>query len=132
MPVIKICIYKGVHSSEKREICNAIQDSIKKSLNITHDNFHQRIFEFDEEHLFIPPGKSKNYISIELDLFPGKTRDQKLKMFKMIEAGLLKFNIQKDDILIIYREPKLENWFIRGSTAYELHQYLSTKADDRD
>ena len=120
MPVIKICMYKGVHSSEKREICNAIQDSIKESLNIAHNNFHHRIFEFDEEHLFIPPGKSKKYISIELDLFPGKTRDQKLKMFKMIEDGLLKFDIQKDDILIIYREPALENWFIRGNIGEEI------------
>lgn len=116
MPVIKISIFKGVHSSEKQEICNAIQNAIKESLNITHNNFHHLIFEFDEEHLFIPPGKSKNYIFIELDFFPGKTRDQKLKMFRMIEAGLLKFNIQKDDILIIYHEPALENWFIRGST----------------
>jgi hypothetical protein len=113
-------MYKGVHSSEKREICNAIQDSIKESLNIAHNNFHHRIFEFDEEHLFIPPGKSKKYISIELDLFPGKTRDQKLKMFKMIEDGLLKFDIQKDDILIIYREPALENWFIRGNIGEEI------------
>jgi len=51
--------------------------TFRKALSITHDNFVHRIFEFDDSNMLLPPGKSKNYALIELDLLPG--RDEALK-----------------------------------------------------
>lgn len=120
MPIIKVNIFTGKTTEEKKRICDSIQSALKESLNINHNNFHYRIFEFQESEMIIPPGKSRNYILLELDLFPGKTKDQKNNMYNSIKNRLKLLNIDKDDILIIFREPKLENWYIRGETAEEI------------
>ena len=119
MPVLHINLYKGRSDAEKISICRTIQNSIKEALSIPHDNFIHRIFEFDDSNMLIPPGKSKNYILIELDLLPGRDESLKLKMFRKIEENLLPFNISHNDILIIYREPNLENWYIDGKSGKE-------------
>lgn len=120
MPIIKINIFAGKTNEEKKGICDHIQTALKQSFKINHDNFHYRIFEFKESEMIIPAGKSKNYILIELELFPGKTKEQKNEMYKLIEKKLKLLNIDKDDIIIIFREPQLENWYIRGETAEEI------------
>ena len=120
MPIIQIHLYEGRSKAEKIGICRSIQNSIKEALTITHDNFHHRIFEFDDSSMLIPPGRSKNYIIIEIDLLPGRDEALKLEMFKKIEANLLQFNIAQDDIHILCREPNLENWYIRGKSGKEM------------
>ncbi len=121
VPIIQLNLYKTRSNEEKMDICRSIQNSIKETLSITHDNFLHHIFEFDDSNMLIPPGKSKNYIMIELDLFPGRDEGLKLELFKKIEESLLQFNISRNDILIIYREPNLENWYIEGKTGKERH-----------
>ncbi|HTY23271.1 MAG TPA: tautomerase family protein [Desulfomonilaceae bacterium] len=116
MPVVQINLYEGRSDEEKTGICRSIQNSIKETLSIPHDNFLHRIFEFNDSNMLIPPGKSQNYIFIELDVFPGRDESLKLKLFKKIEENLQQFNIQQNDILIIYREPSLEDWYISGKT----------------
>ena len=119
MPIVQINLYKTRSNEEKMGICRSIQNSIKEALSITHDDFVHRIYEFDDSNMLIPLGKSKNYILIELDLLPGRDEALKLELFKKIEEGLLEFNISPNDILIIYREPNLENWYIDGKTGKE-------------
>jgi phenylpyruvate tautomerase PptA (4-oxalocrotonate tautomerase family) len=119
VPIVQINLYKTRSNEEKMGICRSIQDSMKGTLSISHDDFVHRIYEFDDSNMLVPPGKSKNYILIELDLLPGRGEALKLELFKKIEEGLLQFNITPNDILIIYREPNLENWYIEGKTGKE-------------
>ncbi|MBI4962628.1 MAG: tautomerase family protein [Desulfomonile tiedjei] len=120
MPIIQINLYEGRSQAEKIAICRSIQDAIKQALSITHDNFHHRICEFNDSTLLIPPGRSKNYIMIEINMLPGRDEALKLEMFRKIEANLKQFNISSDDILIICHDPSLENWYIRGKSGIEM------------
>ena len=120
MPVVKINIAKGKSGSEKSEIRNAIQYAIKEVFNMNHNEFHHRIYEFEKENLSLPPGKSDNYILIELDIFPGREKDVKKLLFKKIEENLIAQNFKKDEIMIIYREPDLSNWFISGKSGEDM------------
>lgn len=122
MPVIQINIFEGRSKEEKVAICRSIQKAIKDALSIAHDNFHHRIVEFDDSTLLIPPGRSKNYIMIELNMLPGRDEALKLGMFRRIEANLQQFNIAPDDILIICHDANLENWYIRGKSGIEMQK----------
>jgi len=120
MPVIQINLFEGRSKEEKIAICRSIQKAMKEALSISHDNFHHRIREFDDSTLLIPPGRSKNYIMIEINMLPGRDETLKLDMFRKIEANLQQFNIAQDDILIICHDPALENWYIRGKSGIEM------------
>jgi len=122
MPVIQINLFEGRSKEEKIAICRSIQKAMKEALSISHDNFHHRIREFDDSTLLIPPGRSKNYIMIELNMLPGRNETLKLDMFRKIEANLQQFNIAQDDILIICHDPASENWYIRGKSGKEMHK----------
>lgn len=120
MPIIKMSIYKGKTTEEKKNICVAIQAAVKEVLLLNHDNFTHRIYEFSKENMIIPEGRSDNYMILELDMFPGKSKEQKRNIFPLILENLSKYEISKDDLIIIYREPLTENWYIRGQTAEEM------------
>jgi phenylpyruvate tautomerase PptA (4-oxalocrotonate tautomerase family) len=122
MPVVNINIFKGRSVEEKKDICLTIQKAIKETYNITHDNFHHRINEYDDTAMFIPPNRSKNYIFIELDFMPGRSKAEKNELYDTLANKLQIFNIKKEDMLIIMREPLLENWYIRGQTGDEIVQ----------
>ena len=98
MPIVKISITEGKSSSEKIEIRNAIQSAIKEVFNMQHNEFHHRIYEFEKENLSLPPGRSYNYILIELDMFPGRQKDLKKILFKKIEEYLMVENFKKDNL----------------------------------
>jgi phenylpyruvate tautomerase PptA (4-oxalocrotonate tautomerase family) len=124
MPIIEINMYKGRSTEEKKNICSAIQMAIKETYKIEHNNFHHRINEYDETNLLVPPSQSKNYFSLELDFFPGRSKGDKNKLYENITKSLESFNIAAEDIMIIIREPLLENWYIRGKSGEEIKQRL--------
>jgi phenylpyruvate tautomerase PptA (4-oxalocrotonate tautomerase family) len=120
MPVVTITMYKGRSVEEKKKICHSIQKIIKDTFSITHDNFHHRINEYDDFDMFVPPVSSKNYISLEFEFMPDRSTEEKNELYTNIAGGLKNYNINMEDILMIIREPALENWYIRGKTGEEI------------
>jgi len=120
MPVVNITMYKGRSADEKKRICESIQKVIRNTFGIKHENFHYRINEYDNSDMFVPPVSSENYFSLELDFLPARTVNEKNALYSNLEACLKEYNINTEDILIIIREPALENWYIRGITGTEI------------
>lgn len=120
MPVVNITMFSGRTSVEKTDICRTIQQIIKDTFHITHDNFHHRVNEFSDHDLLIPAASSRNYISIEFDFLPKRSVNEKRELYINIETGLKRFGINTEDILMILREPELENWYIRGKSGEEI------------
>ena len=70
---------------------------------------------FEPEDFETAPGKTDNFMIIELTIFPGRTKEQKKNAIEMITANLNKnLNIEPTDIFIIMNEPPLENWGMGG------------------
>jgi phenylpyruvate tautomerase PptA (4-oxalocrotonate tautomerase family) len=78
-----------------------------------HDR-NQRIIEIRPENLEYPPGRTENFITIEMTVFPGRSLQAKKALYREIVSRLQRLGIQGDDILIVLNEPPLENWGIRG------------------
>jgi hypothetical protein len=92
-----------------------------------HNNFHCRINEYSETEMIVPPVSSKNYISIEITFLPGKPVSEKECFYKNLQKELLAFNIKENDIIIIFQEPTLENWYLRGKTGIEIKSFNQTE-----
>ena len=113
MPLVKVSLLKGKSIEEKKALLDAIHAALLDAFKIPENDRTQRIFEFEPENFDIPEEKTSNYTIIEIDVFPGRSLDAKRKLYQKIVQNLSE-QIQPNDILVILKEPSLENWGVRG------------------
>jgi len=99
-------MHKGKSSEEKKNILLSIQAAIRESYQIEHNKFHFRINEYDETNMFVSPAQSKNYVLIELDYLPNRSKAVKNELYDTLKLNLAVYDIETDDILVIIRD----NW----------------------
>ena len=120
MPVIIVSLFRGKIIEDKIKICEAIQKALRSAFKTEPNNFHFRINEYAESEMIIPAGSSRHYLIIEIDLMPGNSTSEKNIFYKDIRDELHALNINKNDILVMLREPIFENWCIRGESGKEI------------
>ncbi len=113
MPLVKVSLLKGKSIEEKKALLDAIHAALLDAFKIPENDRTQRIFEFEPENFDIPEEKTSNYTIIEIDVFPGRSLDAKRKLYQKIVQNLSE-QIQPNDILVILKEPSLDNWGVRG------------------
>ena len=113
MPLVKVSLLKGRSIEEKKALLDAIHAALLDAFKIPEDDRCQRIFEFEPENFDIPEGKTSNYTIIEIDVFPGRSLDAKRKLYQKIVQNLNE-QIQPSDLLVVLKEPPLDNWGVRG------------------
>ncbi len=113
MPLVKVSLLKGKSIEEKKALLDAIHAALLDAFKIPENDRTQRIFEFEPENFEIPEEKTSNYTIIEIDVFPGRSLDAKRKLYQKIVQNLSE-QIQPNDILVILKEPSLDNWGVRG------------------
>ena len=113
MPLVKVSLLKGRSIEEKKALLDAIHAALLDAFKIPENDRTQRIFEFEPENFDIPEEKTSNYTIIEIDVFPGRSLDAKRKLYQKIVQNL-DGQIQPNDILVILKEPPLDNWGVRG------------------
>jgi len=114
MPLVTICMVEGQTKEFKKLILDAVHDSLVTAFRIPNSDRNQRIIEIESENFEYPKGKSDNFLTIEMTVFPGRSIQAKKALYKEIVSRLAKLNIPENDILIVLNEPPLENWGIRG------------------
>ena len=114
MPLVTIVMIKGKSKEYKQSILDAVHDSLVTAFKIPDHDRNQRIIEIQPDNFEYPKGKSENFVTIEMTVFPGRTFKAKKNLYKEIVSRLQDLGIKGDDILIILNEPPLENWGIRG------------------
>jgi len=114
MPLVTVTMLKGKPKDYKKSILDVVHSSLMTAFKIPDHDRNQRIIEIDLDNYEYPSGKSDNYITIEMTIFPGRTIEAKRTLYQEIVTGLNALGIPKDDILIVLKEPPLQNWGIRG------------------
>jgi phenylpyruvate tautomerase PptA (4-oxalocrotonate tautomerase family) len=121
MPLVKVSLLKGKSKEEKEALLDAIHAALIEAFKIPENDRNQRIFEFEPENFDIPEGKTSNYTLIEIVAFPGRSLDAKRKLYQTIVQNLKELDIQPSDLLIVLKEPPLDNWGVRcGFPASEI------------
>jgi phenylpyruvate tautomerase PptA (4-oxalocrotonate tautomerase family) len=114
MPLVKITIRKGRSREEKRVLLDAVHTALVDAFEIPEGDRNQRLLEVEPDNFEFPEGKTKDYTIIDMTVFPGRSVEAKRKLYQNIVGNLQKLNIKPNDILIVLKEPPLENWGIRG------------------
>ena len=115
MPLVRIDMIAGKSPEYKKTVLNCIHDGLAAALRIPDWDRFQRIVEIPREDFETAPGKSDDFMIIELTLFPGRTREQKGNAIHQITANLEdQLGIAPEDVFIIIHEPPNENWGLGG------------------
>ena len=114
MPLVTITIIEGKTTEFKKLILDTVHESLVAAFKIPDHDRNQRIIEMQPENVEYPVGKTKNFITIEMTVYPGRSLQAKKALYREIVSRLQKLEIQSDDILIVLNEPPLENWGVRG------------------
>ncbi len=115
MPFIRIYVDKSISKENKKEISNAIHNSLIESFNIPIKDKFQVFIEVDKEDLIFPDeylGNSySNILFINITCKKGRTKEQKKKLYKLcVETISEKTKIKKDDVFITIIENNQNNW----------------------
>jgi phenylpyruvate tautomerase PptA (4-oxalocrotonate tautomerase family) len=114
MPIVTINLLDSWSRKEEYAISESVHDVLVDILKIPNDDFNHRILRYDRGSWQLPPGKSSKYVLIEINLFPGRQASTKARLYKELVSRLKLFAIPEDEIVIIIKEPPLDNWGIHG------------------
>lgn len=114
MTVVTVQIKNGWQQEMKQRLAETLQLAIAEALQATQDDQQIRIIEYAPENLLIPPGKSEQYMVIEIAMFLGRSLATKKRLYSTINKKLNELHIESNDIFIILHEIPMENFGVEG------------------
>jgi 4-oxalocrotonate tautomerase family enzyme len=86
-----------------------------ESIGIEDWDRFQRIVEIDPEDFETAPGKTDNFMIMEITMFPGRSKEQKKALIETITQKLGdRLSVSPTDVFIVINEPPNENWGLGG------------------
>lgn len=114
MPIVKISCFDIWSPKDRLEISTIIHEALLEAFKIPEYDFNHRFEIYNISEWHIPNTKTTKYILIEMTIYPGRSKDAKANLYKLISEKLLKKGIKGNDCTIILYEPPLENWGMNG------------------
>ena len=116
MPLVKIEIIKGKSLEYKKTVLDAVHVALENAIQIENWDRFQRLYEIEDDLFERSESKTDKFTMIEITMFPGRTKEQKSKLYKEIVKELnQRLGIEPTDIFIVINEPANENWGLAGT-----------------
>ena len=115
MPLVRIEIIKGKSVDYKKNLLDAVHIALMNAIQIEDWDRFQRLYEIEDELFERSESKTDKFTMIEITMFPGRTKEQKARIYEEIVKELYeRLEIQATDIFIVLNEPPNENWGLAG------------------
>jgi phenylpyruvate tautomerase PptA (4-oxalocrotonate tautomerase family) len=114
MPLAKIEVRKSRPAAEVAALIEAVYAAQREALELPEGDRQIRYVEHRPEHYAVGPGKTENFTSVQITLFPGRSLEAKRRLYQSIVRRFGALGIAATDVFIVLYEPPLENWGIRG------------------
>jgi len=115
VPLVRIEIIKGKSAQYRQQLLEGIHTALETALGIPGWDRYQRLYELDNDCFERDSSHSDNFTMIEITMFPGRTKEQKARVFTEIVGELeRRLGIANTDVFIVLHEPPDENWGLSG------------------
>lgn len=116
MPLVRIEIIEGKSAQYKRQLMDGIHQAICTALEVEDWDRFQRLYELPAANFELSESKTEKFTLIEIKMFPGRSKEQKAKLYKAIVDELkMRLEIEATDVFIVLEEPSNENWGLAGN-----------------
>lgn len=114
MALVRVEIRAGKSAEYKKALLDGIHRSLVEAIRIPTDDRFQRLYELDSVNFIAPSGKTE-LTFIEITMFPGRSKEAKKRLYRVLTDNLAQDpGIGGQDLIIVIHEPPLSNWGIRG------------------
>jgi len=115
VPLVRIEIIKGKTPEYKKQLLEGVHAALETALGIPDWDRFQRLYELDGDCFERSTEKSDCFTMIEITMFPGRTKEQKARVFEEIVKELeQRLGIAHTEVFIVLHEPPDENWGLCG------------------
>jgi len=110
-------------SKRKRNLSDAIHSSMVETLGLPSGKRAHRFINLEPEDLFVPEGRSMNYVTLEIMLMTGRAPETKHKLIKTLFAKIKESaGIDPNDLEIVIIESSHENCGLELKHCYTLYE----------
>ncbi|HYH01853.1 MAG TPA: tautomerase family protein [Bacillota bacterium] len=120
MPLVTISFLKIWSAEQKKGISDKIHEALVEAFQIPDHDYNHRINEYDPGNYFYSTRKTEKAITIEMTVFPGRSKEAKKALYEKIVTKLSEYAIPAQDINVVLHEPPLENWGLGGKPGDEV------------
>ena len=120
MPVTRIEVRRARPAKQVQAFIEAVYQAQQEALKLPAWDRQILYIEHPPERFAIPPGWSQNYTLVDVTLLPGRSLEAKRKLYASIARRFGELGVAAADIVIVLRDPPLENWGLNGLPASEL------------
>ena len=114
MPITRIEGRRSRTPAEIQSLIEAVYLAQREALKVPEWDRQIRYLEHKAENFHVVPGRSENYLLVEISLFAGRSLDAKRALYRRIVERFGELGVQPDDVTIVLHEIATENWGIRG------------------
>ena len=111
MVLVRIEIIKGKSLYYKKKVMESVHKGLVNAIHIDQWDRFQRLFEIEDELFERSENKTDEFTIIEITMSPGRTQEQKTRIFEEITNELYKeLEILPTDVFIVIHDSPNENW----------------------
>jgi phenylpyruvate tautomerase PptA (4-oxalocrotonate tautomerase family) len=114
VPLVRLEVRQGRSATQKQTLLQATHAALVEALGIPDDDRLQRIVEHAREDFQLPPGRSDDFVLVEVTMFAGRSRQAKRRLYQALVRNFGELGIAPADVFVVLHEPPLDNWGIRG------------------
>jgi phenylpyruvate tautomerase PptA (4-oxalocrotonate tautomerase family) len=124
MPLVRIALLEGTRPAYRRDIADAVHQSLVATMGVPERDRFQLITELGRDDFIYDPqylgiARSRNLAIIQITLSSGRTLAQKRALFRAIADNLAALGMRREDVWVNLVEVAKENWsFGNGVASY--------------
>lgn len=117
MPLTRIEVCRERQPEEVEHMLQSVYDAQIEAFKVPDADRQLRYFELAPERFFIPPGRTRNFTLVIVELFPGRAVDAKRAFYKSVVSKFGEIGIAPSDVFITLVESGRENWSLSEGVA---------------
>ena len=114
MPAVVISIFRERSKAQKQAISGAVRKTLLEAFELDDKGYSIRLHQYEPCDFLLSPGKSRDFILVELTIFSGRSDSRKRALYRLISEYLEETGEDGKHVTVILHEPSMENWGIAG------------------
>ena len=100
MPLVRLEVRQGRSATQKQALLDAAHAALVEALEIPDHDRMQRIVEHTRADFELPPGRSDDFVLVEVTMFAGRSRQAKRRLYQVLVRNFGELGVAPADVFV--------------------------------